>query len=409
MSLREKINGGLNNSKGRKISRNIFFLSWVSFFLDLSSEMIFPILPLFLASVLGANMAAIGLIEGLAESASHLFRVVSGWSSDKLKRKKPFIVFGYLVSAISKPVYGLAGSWIHVLGIRFVDRTGKGIREPPRDALMAEETIKKTRGSAFGFQNMLDNLGAVAGNFIAFILLGVFVVMPYRKIFFLSAIPAIIAVIILIFFVKEKKKASKAKAPFFKGLKSLFNLSIFDRKFKLFLFVSTLFWLGNFSYAFFILKASELGVAAAMIPLMFLLYNVFYSLSSYPMGELSDIIGRKKVIFAGYLLFSIVCVAFAFSSSILLVWVLFAFYGLFNAIEKTIPRAFVSDMVKKDVRAEALGVYSMFVGIAAFPSSLIAGFIWNSFGSKITFFYGAGIGLMSAVLLLALLKKKGRK
>ncbi len=273
-----------------KIKNKVVWLGIASFFSDVASEMIFPILPLFFANVLNLNKSVIGLIEGVAESFSSILKVFVGRFSDKLRKRKIFLVFGYGIPVITKPILALATVWQHVFAFRFLDRTGKGIRTSPRDALIAELSDNKVRGEYFGFHRMMDTLGAVVGVLITFALI-YFIGNEYRFIFWLTMIPAFSSFIIIILFIKEKKSnfVSNVKLSFYS----------FDNRFKKFIFVSVIFSLAYFSYAFFILRVSELGVALVLIPLLYLVYNILYASASLPFGKLSDKMGRVSTIFLG--------------------------------------------------------------------------------------------------------------
>ncbi|MEW6062844.1 MAG: MFS transporter [Nanoarchaeota archaeon] len=377
-----------------KLSKNVIWMGVVSLLTDVSSEMIFPILPLFLANILNASKSAIGIIEGLAESTASILKVFSGWLSDKLNKRKAIIVFGYSLSTIMKPLFAVSTLWQYVLVIRFFDRFGKGTRDPPRDALIAASTNKDVKGRAFGFHKMMDTIGAIIGTLAAFLLLAF--AFNYRSIFWFSFIPGAIAVLVLIFFVKEIKNKVNNEIK----LKESFG-----REFKIFVLISSLFSLGNFSYAFFILKAQEF-VQALFIPIIYLLYNVSYALFAMPAGNLSDKFGRRNIIAIGYILFGIVAFAFTVIANSIFAWVLFIFYGISIAFREAVSRAYVTDLVDKDKRATAFGVFYMANGLVMFPASIIAGKLWDIYGSNLVFLYASVISIISAVLLLLLLDKK---
>lgn len=384
--------------KKNDVKKNVWWLSWTSFFNDASSEMIFPILPLFMANVLGLNKSLIGLVEGIAKSTSSILEVVSGYVSDKIKRRKPLVVAGYSLSAISKPLFSIASTLGHVITFRILDRFGKGIRDSPRDALISHSAVKK--GHSFGLQRMLDTSGAVVGVILTILLLK-FVTENYRTIFGLAIIPAIIAVAILTFFVKEvKPKKSKKKYSFESTLKEL------PCTYKVFLFSAILFALANFSYAFYILKVESIGVKLAFIPAVYLVYNIVYAAFAMPMGNLSDKIGRKNIIFWGYLIFAGVALIFAHTNVTWLAWILFGFYGLQIAMVNGVSRAFVSDLAPKGKEGTAFGIYHTSIGLAALPASIIAGVLWDYFGSSATFMYAATLAILAALVLLFIKEKK---
>jgi len=382
------------------INKNVLSLGWVSLFTDMSSQMIFPLIPLFLANVLGVGKEVIGLIEGTAESTASILKVFSGWISDKLEKRKGLVFVGYTFSTLSKIIFGFSTIWQHVFMGRFLDRVGKGIRTSPRDALIADAIDRKGRGKYFGFHRMMDRLGAIVGTLLAFVFLAQFH-NDFRKVFLVSVIPAAIAVLFIIFFVKEKKKIDKGmrKSP-------QLSLKLVDRRFKIFIIIAVLFALGNFSYAFLILRAQDLGIPALIIPLVWLLYNITYAFSAIPAGVLSDRHGRRKVLAFGYALFGIVCLGFILAPNATYAWVLFGLYGVFVAVFESVSRAFASDLASQKIRATALGVYHTSVGLAAFPASLMAGMLWRFRGSMATFSYGAVLAFASALLLLLCLKER---
>lgn len=382
------------------ITRNVIVLGIASLLTDASSEMIFPLLPLFLVNVLAAEKSIVGLIEGIAESTASILKVFSGWFSDKIGKRKPIIFSGYGISTFVKPFLALATSWFHVLAVRFADRVGKGIRTSPRDAMIADSTDEKVRGKAFGFHRSMDTLGAMIGPSIAFLLFPLF---GYRNIFLLATIPGVIAVFLILAFVKERERPIQKNNP--QPIK--FSFKSLSKEFKIFVILAALFALGNFSYAFIILRAQDVGITPELIPLLYLLFNTVYALFSIPAGILSDKIGRKPVIALGYTTFGVMCLGFAVATSSILAIVMFALYGIFNAITETVQRAFVSDLTIAELRATALGTFHAAVGMAALPASIVAGVLWQSFGATATFLYGATLAFLSTILLIILLKNKG--
>jgi MFS family permease len=279
-----------NKRKFFGFGRNVFVAGLVSFFMDVSSEMIYPLVPLFLANVLGINKSVIGLIEGIAESTASLLKVFSGWFSDKIGNRKWLMAAGYGISTLSRPIVALATGWHHVLGSRFMDRFGKGIRTAPRDAIIAESSEKTHLARAFSFHRSLDTMGAVVGPALAFLFLGIFS-NNYRAVFWLSIIPGAIAVLLIIFFIIEKKKTTTAYSE-----RPKLTLKHFDWKFRVFVAIATLFALGNSSDVFLILRAQQIGIPTVMIPIVYLLFNLVYSFSAIPAGIVADKFGRKKVI-----------------------------------------------------------------------------------------------------------------
>jgi len=380
------------------ISKNVFVLGLVSFFNDVASEMIYPIVPIFLTSVLGAPVAIVGLIEGIAESTASVLKVVSGWLSDKLQKRKPFVVAGYSFSAISKILLSLAFSWPFVLFARFIDRFGKGTRTSSRDALIAESSDNSTRGRSFGFHRAFDTLGAVVGPLIALLAIH-FLDNNFRLIFFLAFIPACIGILLLLFFVKERKKEA--------NLSPALNLSWrnLDPSFKIFLLISFVFALGNSSDAFLILRAQNLGLSVTLVVLAYVLFNFTYAIFSMPAGIISDKIGPKKVLFSGFLLFSFIYLFFGLTKVSLFLWLLFPFYGMYMALTEGVGKAYISNLVPQEKTGTAFGIYQTTIGLCTFFASLIAGLLWTYIGVSAPFIFGSIMAAISAFLFVVLEKK----
>lgn len=381
----------------RSLGRNVIALGLVSFFSDLSTEMITPVLPLFLVGVLGASYTIVGLIEGGADFVIGMMKVVSGWYSDKMEKRKPFIVLGYLSGAFIKPMIAFAQTPLHYMGLRLTERAGKGIRGTPRDALLADSVDKEILGRAFGFRSAMDTFGAVAGAVSSLLMIAILAGEPssvYRTMFVISAVPAFVSGAIAIFVVKEVKRVSPQlnKKTFFAGMKS------FNARLKLFIFTIGFFSLGNFTLAFFILRAKSLGITDSQTILLFLLFNVVYAIMAVPFGELSDRIGRRKVISLEFALFSAVCLGFAFSVDIIQIAVSFAVYGVFMGIFGGVPQAYVSEIATQEYKATALGFLATVSAVLALASSVIGGLLWDSFGASIAFGYGAAMGFISLLL-----------
>ena len=390
----------LSNLKNSKfgISKNVFVLGLVSFFNDVASEMIYPIVPIFLTSVLGAPVAIVGLIEGIAESTASILKVVSGWLSDKFQKRKPFVVAGYSFSAISKILLSLAFSWPFVLIARFIDRFGKGTRTSARDALIAESSENSVRGRSFGFHRALDTLGAVVGPLIALLAIH-FLDNNFRLIFFLAFIPACIGILLLLFFVKERKKEA--------NLSPALNLSWrnLDPSFKIFLLISFVFALGNSSDAFLILRAQNLGLSVTLVVLAYVLFNFTYAIFSMPAGIISDKIGPRKVLLAGFLLFSAVYLFFGLTHSSLFLWLLFPVYGMYMALTEGVGKAYISNLVPQEKTGTAFGVYQTTIGLCTFFASLIAGLLWTYISVSAPFIFGSLMAAISAFLFVVLERK----
>ena len=383
-------------------TKNVFFTGLVSFFMDVSSEMIYPLVPLFLANVLGVNKSMIGLIEGLAESTASLLKVFSGWFSDRSGQRKGLMVVGYTISTLSRPIIALAGAWQHVLASRFTDRVGKGIRTAPRDAIIAESAQATHLGRAFGFHRAMDTFGAVIGPAITLSLLGLFS-NDYRLIFWLSIIPGAIAVALIILFVNEKKKHPVPHAE-----RPTLRWHHFDWKVKFFFVIATLFALGNSSDAFLILRAEQIGIPTVMIPAVYLVFNLVYSLSAIPAGMAADRFGRKRIILLGFVLFAGLYYGFAVARNTETIWVLFGLYGLFMGFTEGIQKAFLATIIPPDFKATAFGVYAAAVGLAMFPASLIGGLLWDRVSPAATFYFGAATASLSALLFIVLMFFMGK-
>ncbi len=389
----------INNKRSKA---NVWWLSATSFFTDVSSEMIFPILPIFLKSVLGASFVMIGLIEGIAEGLASFLKYFSGYFSDLIRRRKGFTLLGYSLSAISKLFFALAASPLTILFFRSLDRIGKGVRTSPRDALIAESVSDQERGKYFGLHRASDTAGAVLGTLIAVGLLYYFqgitdgsevVARAIRLILFLSFIPALIGVLLL-FFVRETSSGAPAISR-----ENLFAFGKFSTKFKSFLLVAALFGLANYSYSFYILRANDLGVALFLIPLIYLIYNIFYATSAYPAGRLSDKIGRTLILLGAFLLFALVNLGFAFVSKEIYLWPLFALYGLFIGLTDGVFKAFVSDLSAKEHQGEAFGIYHTIIGATTFLGNVAAGYLWQSYGPVWPFATSAVLIIAAAILL----------
>jgi MFS family permease len=392
------------NNDSTKISNNVVRLGWVSLLTDISSEMLYPIVPIFITTVLGAPMAALGLIEGMAESAANILKIFSGWWSDRAGKRRPFVIGGYSLSAFSKPLLAFAQylGWPFVLAMRIMDRTGKGLRTSARDALIADYTPEALRGRAFGLHRAMDSLGAVLGPLAALFFMSRIgqSAEAYRTVFMWAFVPAILGVIIL-FLVKEKPFAARYKRP-------QFGWKIFNRDFKIFIFINLIFAIGNSSDTFLIVRAKELfsGTSNALVTviLAYVLYNLTYSLGSYPAGMLADRIGSRKVYTLGLLIFSLVYLGFAYNDSPAMVWVLFAVYGFYTAFTDGVGKAYASKLVQEDLRATGMGVYHMSNGLATFAASTIAGLLWQALGFKATFIYGSMAAMLAVTMFVFLVK-----
>jgi len=385
------------------ITGNVWILGVVSMLTDVASEMIFAVLPVYLSSVLGLSTAVIGLIEGFAEASSNLSRMASGIVSDAIKKQKNVVIFGYALSSFSKPLFGFATSAPIMFIVRVADRVGKGIRDAPRDALIADSTKTKKRGAAFGLHRSMDKVGAVVGPLLAIILLPL-MAYNYRDFFLLSIIPGLLSLGVLYYYIREpaKKRIEAAKI---KDRKMNLNWNIFHPhltpEYRKALAIALVFALGNFSFVFLMLRLVEFGITAALIPVAYLVSNLVYMLSATPVGFLSDKIGRKHVLAAGYAIFCVLCILAAMGGGVEAGWVLILLYGLFTATVETMQRVFVVDIVGKERRATALGTYFGTVGLITFFASAIAGLLWQYFGAWSAFGFAAVVAAVSLVMLLA--------
>ena len=379
------------NSIFRGITRNILILGFVSLFTDLSSQMVFPLIPLFLTTALGTGAYAVGVVEGAAETTASLLKVVSGYWSDKIRKRKPFVLFGYSLSSLTKPLFAFANVWLFVLFIRVIERIGKGLRTAPRDAIVAESADERVRGKAYGFHRAMDGIGSVMGAVLAFLLLPV---AGYRNIFLFAFIPAVIAVSIILL-VREKKSDIKKE----KRTPSLrVSFRELPRNLKLFIAVSAIFAMGHFGYAFLLLRAKNIGLTDQKTILLYVLFYIVYVLCSIPSGILSDRIGRKPVLMTGYLLFAITSIGLIFSSDIYSVMFLFAIYGIFYAMIDGTQRAFVVDLAPSHLRATALGTFHTAIGTVALPGGFVAGMLWDKINPEATFMYGFILTMLSLSL-----------
>lgn len=383
------------------ISLNVLLLSITSLLNDISGEMIAPLLPLFIVAIGGAGIG-IGLIGGIEESFSVLLKFFSGYFSDRFGKRRLIVFSGYSLTAISRLFLPFAGIWQHVLAIRAFDRFGKGIRGAPRDAIIADSIEKEHRGKAFGFHRLFDTSGAIIGSTLA-LLLFIFLGINFQSIFLIAALVAFLSLIPLIF-VMDRKRAKKNFSLRI-GLKGL------SGKFKLYLLITGIFSFASFSYMFFILRAQEilgLNLESTLLAVLslYVLFNIVYALFSLPAGMLSDRIGRKRTIMLGFAFYIAASIGFAFFSSIILVIVLFALYGLFNAFTDAIQRAFASDLSKKEAIGTGMGVFYTVLGIAALPANIIAGAIWQFYGSQMLFIYGAAIAFIALCMFALLIKEK---
>ncbi len=387
------------------LPRNVWAVGLTSFFMDVSSEMVINILPLFLANVLGVQTSIIGMIEGLAETTASILKLFSGWLSDRLGGRKWLAVTGYGLSAASKPFFYIAGTWELIAGVRWTDRVGKGIRTAPRDALVADSVTKETRGLAFGFHRAMDTAGAALGVVIAVVVVWLaqkntldLSKSTFQVVVLVSLLPAFLAIISLVVGAKDVPVQGQRAAP-------RFSLRGMGKPFLAFLVIVSVFTLGNSSDAFLVLRAQNLGIAVTGILMMLVMFNLIYSLVSTPAGSLSDRIGRRRLIIGGWLVYALIYLGFAFAQSSWQVWVLYVAYGLYYGMAYGTANALVADLVPEHLRGTAYGTYNAIIGVMAFPASLIAGLlwqgagVWQGFGPSAPFLFGGTLALIAAILM----------
>lgn len=375
---------------------NVIVLGLVSFLTDVSSEMVYPILPLYLTARLGATPGVVGLIEGIAESLASLLKVFSGYISDRLGKRKMLTMVGYGSSTLGKVLLYLSTSWLWVLAGRIVDRFGKGVRTAPRDALIADSTAADHRGAAFGLHRALDTAGAAAGVLLAYLFLtryrGDFV-----AVFLWAIIPAMAGILILTLARETRREAPS------EGERPALQWSNLPPRLKAFLLVILAFTLGNSSNQFLLLRAKNIGFDTPTVLLLYLAYNIIFATVSLPAGRLSDRLGRKTLLVAGYAVYGLVYVGFALANAPLQVWVLFAIYGLYMAFTEGVEKALVTDIAPQELRATMVGLHATVVGIGLFPASALAGLLWDWLGPQTPFYFGGLMGVLAAAGLAILI------
>jgi MFS family permease len=381
-------------------NRNILFTGLTSFLTDTSVKMVYSVMPMFLLSI-GASKTSLSLIEGIAESTASLVKALSGFWSDKIGKNKPFMIIGYGLSALIIPLYTFVVSPMQVLYLRFIERFGKGIRTAPRDSLIAGSVTKGETGKSFGLQKAMDNSGAIFGPLMAFALLS-FLPGNFRIIFLLAGIPGILGILVLIFGIKEAKKNKT-------DLFTHFHLRDFSKRFYFFLAIIFIFTLGNSTDALLMVKANEVGVKVAFIPLVYLITSIVSVLMAIPLGSLSDKIGKEKILVAGFLIYAIVYYGFGVTGSVATIVFLFALYGLYSAATDGIQKAFISDITDKNKQGTGLGIYNALLGVTLLPASLIAGILYDKVNSHIPFYFGAATAIISAILMLFFIRGEKNK
>ncbi|GAP16141.1 permease of the major facilitator superfamily [Longilinea arvoryzae] len=409
----KKTEGPQARARIKDLPRNVWAVGLTSFFMDISSEMVLNIVPLFLSNVLGVQTSIIGLIDGIAEAIASILKLFSGWLSDKTGGRKWLAVAGYALSALSKPFFYFASSWELIGGVRWADRVGKGIRTAPRDALVADSVTPKTRGLAFGFNRAMDKAGAVLGILIAALAVwltqksSIQLTKPtFQMIVLISLVPAFLAVLSLMIGARDVVVKGQRAAP-------KFSLRGMGKPFNTFLVIVGIFTLGNSADSFLVLRAQDLHVSVIGILVMLAMYNLIITLVATPAGSLSDRIGRRKLIIGGWLVYALIYFGFAFASQGWQVWLLYVTYGLYFGLAFGTTNAMVADLVPENLRGTAYGTYNATVGLLAFPASFIAGILWqgigswNGLGPSAPFLFGGMLALIAALLMAFWMPKKG--
>jgi len=410
--LAEQLNDTWGKKKILGLNPNVFFLGIVSLLTDISSEMIFTLVPLFLSNVLGAGATIVGLVGGLSEGTDAVLRIFSGWFSDRMGKRKPLALLGYGFSTLVKPFMYLASSWGAVLAIRFGDRVGKGIRTAPRDALVADSVSPEERGRGFGLHRAMDTFGAVLGLVIAAVIIysvqggGLTLSQKtYQWLVLVGLIPAVLALLVLLISIREPKRSLLPEDNSHHDSAQRGLTPGFDTRFKIFLGIMAVFTLGNSSDFFIILRAQDLEIPLIQVVLMLVLFNVTYMATSLPAGILSDEFGRKKIIAIGWFVYALVYLGFALISSLWQAWLLFAVYGIYYGVVEGVARAFVADLVPAEKRGAAYGLYHGVVGISLLLASLTAGWLWDTVNPQAPFFFGAGLAFLAMIGITTLIKE----
>lgn len=377
------------------LTRDSFLLAFVSLFADIATEMLYPVLPIFLTQNLKAGGSIVGLVEGIALATQNIIQGFSGWLADKLKRRKIIALIGYIAAAAAKPLIGVSTVWQGVLGARFLDRLGTGIRSAPRDALIASSVNDKHRGKAFGIEGIGDNLGAFLGPLLALFLLFSLHI-DIRYIFYLAVIPGLIAVLMMLF-VKEKSQA-KIEKP-----KPQITIKHFPKKYWQYLFAIGLFGLGNSSNSFLILQTKSIGVSLGLTILIYAFFNLVAALASYPSGFLSDKLGRRNILLFSFIIFIATYTGFAFTKNIYLIALLFILYGIYQGVFRSVGKALATDLVPQHLRASGIGWYSTTIGLSSLIASIVAGQLWDKINHPAVFIYGAIFAIIGTIALVILL------
>ena len=390
----------IDDDKPRGI-RNVLYLGLVSFFTDFSTEMILGVLPTYLVNNLGVSKAILGAIEGSSELTSYVFRMISGSLSDKVRKRKIFVLIGYGLSTISKPFFVVASSWYDAFIVRAMDRVGKGVRTAPRDALIADSVSESISGKAFGIHRTIDQLGAIAGPLVAFVILQT---MDIQAVFLLSLVPGAIAVVILIFFVKEVAIKKLASSPtIFGNIRTLLKE---NKPFVILTIITGIFSLGAFNFSFILLRASELGVDQSFIPIVYAIINVAHTIIGIPAGILADKIGKEKVLLLSYVIFAASTILMIVSvNDVSFAYVLAVIFGLYVGISETVQRAIIPKYVPAELRGTAYGLYSLVIGVCFFVSNITFGFIWDNYNINMAVTYSVSLSFCAIIGMIVFIKR----
>lgn len=383
-----------NINKQEKEKNNVRALGWVAFFGGFGQDMIQPVLPVFYSSVLGLSKETIGLIEGGLTTIVSVFKILSGFLSDKLRKRKSIVFIGYLLSAVSRFLFGFVFSAWQAFVLRFTDGIGKGTKDAPRDALVAQSAKEGKMGFSFGYQRMLDTFGSVVGPLVTAGLLYVLAknAMQYRIIFYIGGLISAVTLLLIAFFVKEKPQADSKS-------ENKFDFSLIKGKFLFFLVIMLVFTLGNSSDSYLILRAQDVGVSAIAIPIVYALFNLFYGLLATPTGILSDRIGRVRIMQAGWLIYALCYIGFAVAHQPWQIWLIYIFYGMYYATTEGISKALVAHVVPENQRGTAYGLFNASLGMMSLPANLIAGYLWDRVAPSATFYFGAICAFAAFVLI----------
>jgi len=384
-----------NSIDNKENKKTVRIFAWASFLNDMGSDIIYPVWPLFVTEILKANMAVLGLVDGLGEAIVSIAKALSGYWSDRIRKRKGFIWSGYLMGAASRIGYAISTVWQHLIPFRILDRAGK-IRGAPRDAIIADVSTNDNRGKNFGLMRMADHSGAVVGILIC---LALFEKIGYRSLFMLAAIPSLISVLLILIKIKEPGHTKKV---IYKGM----TFRDLDRNFILYMVLSGIFAVGNFTYSFLLIRAKQIGFKEALVPVLYLVYTLSASLTAYPFGRLADRIGRKTVMQLSFLLWGLVCLDVIFFQSKVMIFLMFIIYGLHKGAIEPVQSTIVSELAPEKYRASSLGAYQMLIGLCALPASLIAGFLWDKIGSLAPFYLSLGLTVIASALMIFVKESK---